>query len=275
MQPFGRPLAPVILADKVSSGDGTVTLVMDDSVGDGGAAITAFWVSYTINGVAAGEKILPVAAAEAAEGSSNNRTVTVTGLTNGTEYGFTVRAESPGGVGDSSKAAVKASPAPPPAKPRIIRVSPMDGALQVLLEVGGAHDPLAADDEAATVNEQFAVKSYEIVTREIGKFSFGSPVTKEFPADALGAYILRGLTNGASYNITVVAINVVGKSPVSSPVVASPNTRWGAFKKIFAFCGGPAASSGAVVEQPPSKDGSNEGRAIRAETAAVDFGDVY
>ena len=273
--PFGRPPSPAVAPGGAQAGDRQVIFTLDPSRGDNGAPISAYRVSYTAKkDRAAGVATVPT------DPGAPFVVACPPELVNGAAYDFTLCAINAGGTSEPS-APVTCSPAPPPPAPRIQRVVPMDAALQVALHADSLPDPLAAADDAPGAAS--AATSFEVTFRVLGKYAYGAPETRAFPASAVNTYILRGLTNGASYNVTVVGVNGVGKSPPSGVVVATPNTRWGTVKKVLNFCGGPSASSGAVLEQPDKEDeegggaggGSRGGARPNAASVAFDLGDVY
>ena len=122
---------------------------------------------------------------------------TVTGLTNGTEYTFRVRAVNAGGNGAAST--VTATPAPVPAAPTKLEA-----------EVGDRRIGLTWDDPGdSTIDE------YEYST-DGGSFSVISGSD-----DATTSYTVTGLTNGTQYTFAVRAVNAVGNGAESS-VTAKP-----------------------------------------------------
>ena len=122
---------------------------------------------------------------------------TVTGLTNGTEYTFGVRAVNAGGNGAAST--VTATPAPVPAAPTNLEA-----------EVGDRRIGLTwANPVDSTIDE------YEYST-DGGSFSVISGSD-----DATTSYTVTGLTNGTQYTFAVRAVNAVGNGAESS-VTAKP-----------------------------------------------------
>ena len=122
---------------------------------------------------------------------------TVTGLTNGTEYTFGVRAVNAGGNGAAST--VTATPAPVPAAPTNLKA-----------EVGDRRIGLTWDDPGdSTIDE------YEYST-DGGTFSVISGSD-----DATTSYTVTGLTNGTQYTFAVRAVNNTDDG-AESTVTAKP-----------------------------------------------------
>ena len=122
---------------------------------------------------------------------------TVTGLTNGTQYTFAVRAVNAGGNGAEST--VTATPALAPTAPTNLEA-----------EVGDRRIGLTWDDPGdSTIDE------YEYST-DGGTFSVISGSD-----DTTTSYTVTGLTNGTQYTFAVRAVNAVGNGAESS-VTAKP-----------------------------------------------------
>ena len=122
---------------------------------------------------------------------------TVTGLTNGTEYTFGVRAVNAGGNGAAST--VTATPAPVPAAPTNLKA-----------EVGDRRIGLTWDDPGdSTIDE------YEYST-DGGTFSVISGSD-----DTTTSYTVTGLTNGTQYTFAVRAVNNTDDG-AESTVTAKP-----------------------------------------------------
>ncbi len=122
---------------------------------------------------------------------------TVTGLTNGTEYTFGVRAVNAGGNGAAST--VTATPAPVPAAPTKLEA-----------EVGDRRIGLTWDDPGdSTIDE------YEYST-DGGSFSVISGSD-----DTTTSYTVTGLTNGTEYTFAVRAVNNTDDGAAST-VTATP-----------------------------------------------------
>jgi hypothetical protein len=136
---------------------------------------------------------------------SSGTTATVTGLTNGTAYTFTVTATNSIGASQPSAPSAPATPADPqpPGRPLVTEVYPRDGAVRV------SWSP--PDTGSAAVSE------YRIVASPSG-------TTVTAPSNTTET-VVSGLTNGTTYTFTVTAVNANGAgqpSPVSDPVSPRP-----------------------------------------------------
>jgi hypothetical protein len=277
--PYGKPPSPAVLTTpgSVKPADKAVTFSIDPNTGDGGNAIKAYRIKYQPTSHNAGPGLIGECTVNVNKGASggggdDQNSVCCDGLTNGVEYSFIFHAENDAGMGPQSTGTVVATPAPPPPKPVITRVTSMDMALQVVIE------PDVEYAEASSNNPHAAppITLYKVSMRRLNTYSYGPPEFKEFEATAVNAFTLRNLNNGMKYQITVEAQNAIGWSAPSLTSIATPNTKWGAFKKVFSFCGGAAASSDAVLN-PPSDDEDSQPkkRDSRSASAAVDFENVY
>ena len=98
--PGAVPDAPTLSA---RGGNGTVTLTWDAPANDGGAPFLNYDVRYRKSGASWGAWM-------EVEGGSSARSVTITGLTNGTSYEFQVRAVN--GKGAGAEATTESTPVP-------------------------------------------------------------------------------------------------------------------------------------------------------------------
>ena len=155
---------------------------------DGGSAVTGYVVTPSIGGVAQ----TPVTFTSAAT------TQTVTGLTNGTAYTFTVAAINGVGTGPGSGPSAAVTPATTPGAPTI--VSGTGGLAQVTLTWTAP----ASDGGSA-------ITGY-IVTPYLG----GIPQTPVTFSSAATTETVTGLFTGL-YTFTVTAVNAVGTGPASGP----------------------------------------------------------
>jgi hypothetical protein len=161
---------------------------------DGGSPITNYRVTPYING----SPQTPIVT------GSTQTSYTVTGLTNGTTYTFTVSAANSSGYGAESAQSNAVTPAPPtvPSAPTGVTGSPRDSAVSLTWT-------------APSSDGGSAITSYRIVPY-IGSTA-QTPVTT--PSAATG-FTVTGLTNGTAYTFTVAAINAVGIGPASAPSAA-------------------------------------------------------
>jgi titin len=118
---------------------------------------------------------------------------TVTGLTNGTAYSFTIIALNGGGASPASTAVSATPQAPAPVAPT-----------NVVATAGNAQVVLSWSASTGAT-------SYQVYA---GSTLLGTSTTTTYTA--------TGLTNGTAYSFTVVALNGGGKSPASTPVTATP-----------------------------------------------------
>jgi titin len=183
--PATTPGAPTGVSG--ASGNTQVTLSWTAPASDGGSAVTGYVVTPSIGGVAQ----TPVTFASVAT------TQTVTGLTNGTAYTFTVAAINEAGTGPLSTPSAAVTPATTPGAPTIVSGTG-------LLLVASLSWTAPASDGGS------AVTGY-IVTPYLGGVAqtpttFSSTATTETVT-----VLIPGL-----YTFTVTAINGVGDGPASA-----------------------------------------------------------
>ena len=171
------PGAPKTVTAVPGNLSATVTWVAPTS--DGGSAITGYTVTSSPGGFTC----------KATQGSS----CTVTGLTNGTGYTFTVKAENAIGSSVASSASTSVSPAGPSGAPTNVIATPGNAQANVSWT-------------APTSNGGSAITGYT-VTSSPGGFTCTSKTT---------SCTVTGLTNGTGYTFTVNATNAIDNSPASS-----------------------------------------------------------
>lgn len=179
--PFGLPGVPLAV-----SADAGLSLTPDDGFAivrwtappNNGSAITAYEVRASPGGAFA---------------SVANSPATVSGLTVGTAYSFTVQAINDAGVGDAG-VSIAVTPLSVPGAPTA--VSAVDGNGQATVQW------TAPSSTGGTPLTGYAVTSSAPVVTANGA---ASPLT------------VTGLTNGTATTFTVRAINAVGQGPASAP----------------------------------------------------------
>ncbi|CAM3207561.1 fibronectin type III domain-containing protein [Nocardioides dubius] len=167
------------------AGDGEATVSFTAPVEDGGAAITEYTVAAS-----PGDVTKTCAASPC----------TVTGLTNGTAYTFTVVATN--SVGDSVESAPSAAVTP-------VRPVTVPGAPTGVSAVAG--------DGEATVSFTAPVEDGGAAITEYTVAASPGDVTKTCAASPC---TVTGLTNGTAHTFTVVATNSFGDSVESAPSAA-------------------------------------------------------
>ncbi|TAL07899.1 MAG: hypothetical protein EPO00_08255, partial [Chloroflexota bacterium] len=120
---------------------------------------------------------------------------TVTGLTNGTAYTFTVTATNGLGTGSPSNPSNSVTPATLPGAPTSVTATP-----------GNASAPVSWTAPAS--NGGSAITGYAVTS---------SPGNKTCTTSGGLTCTVTGLTNGTAYTFTVTATNALGTSPPSSP----------------------------------------------------------
>ncbi len=204
-------------------GDGSAEVSFTPPVNDGGSAITGYTATSSPGGLTA---------------TCVSSPCSVTGLTNGTAYTFTVRATNTTGNSVASAASAAITPATVPDAPRALTATSHNGSIGLSFtapeSTGGA-----------------AVTSYEVSLD--GGATWG-PLTTSGTATLTAT--ISNLTNGTNYSIKVRAVNAVGAGTASEPVIATPTTTPGAPTGVTAVGGAgratvsftaPTATGGAAV----------------------------
>ena len=185
--PVTTPAKPTGLT--ATAGDQQVALAWTAPTNTGGSAITAYQVSQNNGTTWTGT-------------GSTTTSHTLTSLTNGTAYTFTVRAVNAQGKGAASDA-VTATPATTPAKPTGLTATP-----------GNRQMTLAW---TAPTNTGGAVITAYQVSRDNGTTWTGTGSTNT-------SHTVTGLTNGTAYAFMVRAVNAQGAGTASDAVTATPAT---------------------------------------------------
>ncbi|MCF8458029.1 MAG: fibronectin type III domain-containing protein, partial [Bacteroidales bacterium] len=121
---------------------------------------------------------------------------TVTGLTNGTAYTFTVTATNAIGMGAASAASNSVTPATPPDAPTIGTVTAGNGQASVPFTA-------PASDGGSTITSYTATSSPGSITGTLNQAGSGT-------------ITVTGLSNGTAYIFTVTATNAIGTGAASA-----------------------------------------------------------
>ena len=184
--PVGAPGAPTI--GTATPGNATASVGFSAPVSNGGSAITGYTVtSNPAGGVDANAK-------------TTGLTHSITGLTNGTAYTFTVTASSAAGTSAASVASNSATPATVPTAPTIGTV--MQGTTAAIVTF-----------TAPVSNGGSAITGYTVTSNPAGGVDFNANTTDL-------THNITGLTKGTAYTFTVKAVNAIGTSAAS----AAPNS---------------------------------------------------
>jgi fibronectin type III domain protein len=168
--------------------------------------------------------------------AGDKSSATITGLSNGVHYTFTVRATNAYGTGPPSDPSNEVTPATVPDAPNITSVVPGDASVTV--------------SWSAPFDEGSPITSYSVAATP----NDGSATV----AGNLTSATISGLTNGTSYTFKVTASNALGTGPASaasSPV--TPRTVPGKPTNVTATAGdsratvswtAPASNGGAAIQ---------------------------
>lgn len=222
-----EPSAPTIGTAVAGNAQATVSFAVPSS--NGGSAITGYTVTANPGGKTATGTTSPI---------------TVTGLSNGTAYTFTVRAQNAIGLGAASSASNTVTPTAVTA-PGIPTIG--------TATAGNASATVAFTAPASTGGS--AITSYTAT-------SFPGSITGTGAASPI---TVTGLTNGTAYTFTITATNAIGTSlasAASNSVTPVGATVPGAPTAVSAIVAGPGALQ--VTFTAPASDG---GSAITAYTA--------
>lgn len=198
------PGAPTI--GTATAGNAKATVSFTPPADNGGAPITGYTVTAT-------DTTTPANGGQTATGSGSP--ITVTGLTNGDTYTFTVTATNSSGPSQPSAPSNAVTPATVPGGPVIGTATASNG--DTIGQATVSFTRPASDGGAAITS--YTVTATDVTTPANGgqtATGSGSPIT------------VTGLTNGDSYTFTVTATNSVGT-------------------------GQPSAASNAVTPVPPGK----------------------
>ncbi|SCW80545.1 DNA-binding beta-propeller fold protein YncE [Paenibacillus tianmuensis] len=222
------PDAPTNVTAEVANGELQATVKFTAPVSDGGSAITGYTVTSSPGGLTA---------------SGTGSPITVTGLTYGTAYTFTVVATNDLGDSNASLPSNSVTPAPATAP---VTVPGAPTAVTAVVEQGQSQATVTFTPPAS--NGGSLITGYTVTSSPGGLTASGtgSPIT------------VTGLTYGTTYTFTVVAMNGTGSSAPSTPsngvtpiaLVAVPS----APRNVTAVAGNGEAT---VTFTPPARDGGS------------------
>src|SRR5664280_2847611 len=228
--PSTVPGAPTI--GTATKGNAQATITFTAPASNGRSAITGYTVTSTPGGFFATVPASPL---------------TVTGLTNGIAYTFTVIATNANGNSPASAASNSVTPSTVPGAPTIGTATKGNAQASVTFT-------------APASNGGSAITAYTVTSNTGGFFATG-------PASPL---IVTGLTNGTAYTFTVIATNANGNSlPSSASNSVIPST------VPSAPTIGTATEGNAQVKVTFTASGSNGGSAITAYTVTSNTGGFF
>ena len=200
------PLWPAPENLAAALGDGQVLLTWD--TGDPGIARYKVSTTYTSTGDTYLNTFL-------SPGSGDQTTVLIPGLTNRTDYTFTVQAvDTSGSTGTGLPSSVAATPVPVPVLPA--NLSPTAGNGQVVL---------TWDDPNDSSITKYQVRS-KVRNSDDNTYTDWANIAVTDPDAPPTTYTVTGLTNGTEYTFAVRAVNASGDgdaSSVSATPIAVPN----------------------------------------------------
>ena len=238
--PAAKPGAPTSVA--ATFGDASAHVTWSAPASNGGSAITGYIVT-------AADSTTPANGNETCSWSSGPLTCTVTALTNGDSYTFTVTATNKAGTGSASSASGAVVPATKPGVPTT---------------VVGTFGDTSADVtwSAPASNGGSAITGYTVTAADSTTPANGHE-TCTWTTGPLGCTV-TSLTNGDSYTFTVTATNKAGTGSASSASsVVVPATKPGAPTSVVATFGDTSAH---VTWSAPA---SNGGSAITGYTVTA------
>ncbi len=174
------------------AGPETATVSWTAPSATGGSPVTAYLVTPYL--ASNGTALAPVSV------SGTATDTTVSGLTDGTGYTFTVSAENAQGIGTASPPSGAVTPATLPTAPMNVTAAAGD------TEAVVSWSPPASDGGSP-------VTSYLVTTYPVGGGVAAPPVTVAAGTDSV---MIPGLTDGVPYQFTVTAANAVGTGPESA-----------------------------------------------------------
>ncbi len=235
--PAAAPTVPTVPTNVTAVAGNGQAVVTWDAILDGGSPITGFTLTASPSG----------AETTFATGPSG----TVTGLTNGTPYTFTVTATNAVG---SSVASGPSSPVTP------VEASPPDAPSNVDAVVGDGEVTLTWD---APADNGLPITGYSVSTTNVA----GPPLPYPIVSTTATSATIGGLANGEGYDFAVTASNAFGSGPGSTAVLASPTgprNAPSAPRFVFAAATGDADGACVTWDAPLEYGGGLQGFLIRA-----------
>jgi hypothetical protein len=193
--PATAPAAPTI--SSITPGNQQLSVAFTAG-SDGGSAITTY--KYSTNGGAnwqtrsSGTTASPLVI-------STLSTDGTTALTNGVSYNIQIRAVNAVGDGTAT-ASTAATPRTTPSAPTITGITPGNQQLSVAFTAG-------SDGGSSITNYKYSTDN-------------GSSFTAVSPAATSSPITISGLTNGTTYDVKILAVNVAGDGTASSTTSATP-----------------------------------------------------
>ena len=172
-----------------TAGDGQASVEFGPAF-PSGSPITSYTVTAT-------DTTNPANGGQTATG--NAITLTVTGLTNGDTYTFTVTATNAVGTGPATPPSNPVTPAGVPGAPTAVSAVPGNAQATVSFTAAPANGSAVTGYTVTATDHTHPAKGGQTATGS------GSPIT------------ITGLTNGDHYTFTVTATNAVGTGPASKP----------------------------------------------------------
>lgn len=192
-------------------GNGQAVVSWSAPANNGGSAITGYTVTASPGGRTAS--------------TTGAKSATVTGLSNGTAYTFTVTATNNIGRSVASAPSAPAIPKGPPAAPTA--VSAVRGNASATVSWS-----------APTFDGGSAVTGYTVIATDTANRGARSTVCAGSAASTTTSCTATGLTNGHAYTFTVAAINLIGTGPASAASAAvTPATVPSAPTRVTAAAG--------------------------------------
>jgi uncharacterized protein (TIGR02145 family) len=233
--PATLPGVPTNVA--ATAGNNQATVTFEAPISDGGSTIASYIATSSPGGKTGSVT------------QSGSGAITVTGLTNGTAYTFTVTATNAIGTSTPSAASSSVTPVTVPGVPTNVAATAGNGQVIVTFET-----PIS--DGGSTI------ASYIATSSPGGK-------TGSVTQSGSGAITVTGLTNGTAYTFTVTATNAIGTStPSAASSSVTPATLPGVPTNVAATAGNNQAT---VTFEAPISDG---GSTITGYTVTSSAGDT-